>query len=114
MISASTCRQIVELSDATVDKILERLSPKVEAAATAGKRTYSIYEDGLWEGVNVTFGASPKPTPLQLRVIEKLKAHGFLSAKLSADGDKYIPRGLADDFDGTGPDYQNFCIVISW
>ena len=113
MISASTCRQIVELSDATVDKILERLSPKVEAAATAGKRTYSIYEEGLWEGVNVAFGASPKPTALQLRVIEKLKAHGFLSAKLCADGGKYIPRGLQSD-DGDGPEYQNFCIVISW
>jgi len=51
-------------------------------------------------------------TPLQKAVELKLKELGY-RAEFKLDGDKYVPRGLADDM-GNGPTIQNYGIQISW
>jgi hypothetical protein len=51
-------------------------------------------------------------TPLQHAVADKLKELGY-RVEIKLDGDKYVPRGLADD-NGNGPTIQNYGIQIGW
>lgn len=109
MITAKDAKQLYEDSGYEVEQFLtHQVETEVINAAKSGKRQIMIYLGTIspFEYVqNVT-------TPLHRAVVSRLKELGF-HAEIQPYGNKYVPRGLADD-DGTGPEHQNFGIHIGW
>lgn len=109
MITAKEAKQLYDESGAEVEQFLKNSVEKpVTDAAKGGKRfvficlgTVRLYEH-----------AQDKLTPLNKAVLERLVELGY-RARVVLDGDKYVPRGLADD-DGNGPTVQNYGIQIGW
>lgn len=109
MIDAKQAKQLYDESGAEVDQFLKtEVEKKVIDAAKGGKRYTFIFLDtvGPYEYVE------NKLTPLNRAVVDKLVELGY-RARVVNDGDKYVPRGLADD-DGNGPAHQNYGIQIGW
>lgn len=107
MLNAQSARKLVQ-EYASVEKvIIPEILREVEEAAKEGKTSVQIYIDAIdsWSTwVN---------TPEMIRVSSKLESLGF-KVTIERYGDKYIPRGLQDDYNGTGPMYQNYGYVINW
>jgi hypothetical protein len=109
MITAKEAKELYDQSGAEVDAYLKNTVEKeVKKAAEGGKRSVTIH-----------LGTVPQfeylvqvITPLQQAVVEKLKELGYQAA-IKLDGEKYVPRGWADD-DGNGRTVQNYEIVIGW
>jgi hypothetical protein len=82
---------------------------KIIDAAKAGKRRVfiSISSLGPFDHLDT------KITPLNKAVLAKLIELGY-SASIEKDGAPYVPRGLADDFDNSGPMHTNYGFKISW
>ena len=110
MITAQQARELALTSDSAIEKFLEKLEPKIVAAAEAGRRELAVYEEGLW--CNSETFRPVAPTPPQTRLCEALNRFGF-GASVVQHGDAYVPRGLADDI-GEGPEYINHVILIRW
>lgn len=109
MITAQEAKQLYDESGAEVDQFLKNeVEQKVADAAKGGKRQVFVYMGSVkqFEYLDRTI------TPLQQAVADKLKTLGY-RADIKLDGDKYVPRGLADDY-GNGPTIQNYGIQISW
>lgn len=108
MISAKEAREMYEKSNARIAKYLETdVEPHVLKAVEVGKCQCSVY-----------IGAEPSyksisPNPFQQSVIEELKKLGY-RVRFGSFGEKYVPRGLADDHDGSGPEHTNYGFEISW
>ena len=109
MITATEAKELYDKSGAEVTAYLKNTVEKeVVKAAEGGKRNTIIHLGSL-----EPFGYLDRViTPLQWSVIDKLKELGY-HAVIKLYGDKYVPRGLADD-DGNGPSHQNYGIQISW
>lgn len=108
MITAKEAKTLYDDSGAEVDAYLStKIEPAIRKAATAGKRTMFHYLDAeeVWKTVN--------PTPLQIRIIDKLRELGFHVAFGRDESHVYVPRGLADD-EGNGPKYSNYGLTIGW
>ena len=91
---------------------MEVLSPKIEDAASKGKRELQVYEEGWW-GCEEDFRThSVLPSTKQVRLMEQLKKHGY-HAEFGRISAGYVPRGLTED-DGSGPTYYNMGISIRW
>ena len=109
MITAKEAKQLYDQSGAEVEQFLKsEVEKKVADAASRGKRFTFICLGtiGPYEYVE------HKLTPLNWAVVERLAELGY-HARVTLDGDKYVPRGLADD-DGNGPSHQNYGIQIGW
>ena len=109
MIDAKQAKQLYDQSGAEVEQFLKNsVEKKVTDAAKGGKRQVFIDLGSLgpYEYVD------RKLTPLNWAVVQRLVELGY-HAKIVLDGDKYVPRGLADD-DGNGPSHQNYGIQIGW
>ena len=109
MINAKEAKALYDQSGQEVTDYLDHTVEKeVVKAAEGGKRYTIIYlgSKGPYEYLVQMI------TPLQQAVVEKLKDLGY-SAEIKLYGDKYVPRGLADD-DGNGPSHENYGIYISW
>jgi len=109
MITAQEAKQLYDESGAEVDQFLKNeVEQKVADAAKGGKRQVFVYMGSVkqFEYLDRTV------TPLQKAVADKLKTLGY-RVEIKLDGDKYVPRGLADDY-GKGPTIQNYGIQISW
>ena len=109
MITANEAKQLYDESGHEVEQFLKNeVEKKVTDAAKGGKRHVFIHMGAVnqFEYLDRTI------TPLQQAVADKLKTLGY-RADFKLDGDKYVPRGLADD-DGNGPKIQNYGIQISW
>lgn len=97
-----------EKSNARVLKYLETdVEPIVMKALEGGKCQCTVH-----------IGAEPSyqnisPNPFQQSVMEELKKLGY-QVKFGSFGDKYVPRGLADDYNGSGPEHKNYGFEISW
>ena len=109
MITAAEAKTLYDESGVAVDSYLNRtITPEIEKAAKAGKRT-----------VFIDVGSEPHyrsikalQAPLHSSTMMKLTGLGY-KVKWDTDGDPYVPRGLADDY-GEGPEYTNVGIHISW
>jgi hypothetical protein len=109
MITAKEAKELYDESGAEVEQFLSyNVEQKVMDAANGGKRSVTIHL-----GSKDHFSCLAQLiTPLQKAVVEKLKELGY-QVVIKADGEFYVPRGLADD-DGNGPKHQNYGIQISW
>jgi hypothetical protein len=110
MITAAQARELAATSDSAIEKFLEKLEPKIAAAAEAGKREFAVYEEGLWSNAETYLRVTE--TPIQARLCAALNRFGF-GASVVQHGDAYVPRGLADDA-GEGPAHINHVILIRW
>jgi hypothetical protein len=110
MITANEAKKLYEKSGQEVEDFLTyKVEGEVIKAANGGKRQTCIFLDSL----NIFDHLDQKITPLQKAVVDKLKGLGY-SAAIKQYGERYVPRGLADD-DGKGPSpHQNYGIIISW
>lgn len=109
MITAKEAKQLYDESGAEVEQFLKNeVEKRVTDAAKGGKCYVFIHLGSVkqFEYLDRTI------TPLQQAVADKLKTLGY-HARIRLDGDKYVPRGLADD-NGNGPTIQNYGIQISW
>jgi hypothetical protein len=109
MIDAKQAKQLYDESGAEVEQFLKNeVEKRVIDAAKGGKRQVFIYLDAVkqFEYLDRTI------TPLQQAVADKLKTLGY-RADIKLDGERYVPRGLADD-NGHGPTVQNYGIQVSW
>lgn len=109
MITATEAKKLYDQSGVEVQEYLkEKVEPKVTEAAKSGKRFTFIYLGSLEPYRTV----EQELLPIQKAVVEKLQELGY-RARVVLDGDKYVPRGLADD-NGEGPKYQNYGIQVGW
>jgi|LauGreDrversion4_2_1035121.scaffolds.fasta_scaffold413088_2 hypothetical protein len=109
MISAQEAKQLYDESGAEVEQFLKNnVEQNVANAAKGGNRYVFIFLGS----VEMFRTLTAEITPLQKAVVAKLKELGY-RAEIKLDGDKYVPRGLADD-DGNGPKHQNYGIQIGW
>ena len=109
MIKAKEAKQLYDESGAEVTEYLKHhIEQKIIDAAKGGKRFVFICigSVGPYEYVE------NKLTPLDRAVVDKLVELGY-RARVCNDGDKYVPRGLAEG-DGSGPLYQNYGIQVGW
>jgi hypothetical protein len=109
MITAKEAKELYDQSGQEVEDFLKHnVEQVVWKSATGGKRQAFIHLGSVkqFEYLDRTI------TPLQQAVADKLKTLGY-RADIKLDGDKYVPRGLADD-NGNGPTIQNYGIQISW
>lgn len=109
MLTANQAKQLYDESGHEVEQFLKNeVEKKVTDAAKGGKRQVFVYLGSVkqFDYLDRTV------TPLQEAVRWKLKELGY-SAEFKLDGDKYVPRGLADDNDN-GPTIQNYGIQIGW
>lgn len=109
MITAAQAKNLCAESGVAVDNYLNRtIAPEIYKAAKAGKR-----------GVFIQVGSEPlvgsigaMKEPLHTSAMMKLTGLGY-TVRWGADGDPYVPRGLADDY-GKGPAHTNVGIHIIW
>ena len=109
MITAKEAKELYDQSGQEVEDFLKHnVEKEVVKAAEGGKRQVFIHLGSVkqFEYLDRTI------TPLQQAVADKLKTLGY-HVVIRLDGDKYVPRGLADDM-GNGPTIQNYGIQISW
>lgn len=109
MITAKEAKELYDQSGAEVEQFLKtQVEKRVADAANGGKRFVFIHLGSVkqFEYLDCTI------TPLQKAVADKLKTLGY-RVEFKLDGDKYVPRGLADD-NGWGPTIQNYGIQVSW
>lgn len=109
MITAKEAKQLYDKSDAEAEQFLStKVEPKVIEAATQGKRCTYVFIDATdpWKRIEGEI------TNVHRRVIDMLIDLGYV-VTLCYYGDKYVPRGLADDA-GNGPEYQNYGIRVCW
>lgn len=108
MIDAKSAKQLYDQSEGQVQTYLDtKLDKAIKDAAAAGKR--SIFHDMGSEEVFRTV----EPTPIQKQIMVKLTELGYTVKFVPKHGDKYVPRGLANDNE-SGPSYQNYGIQINW
>lgn len=109
MITANQAKQLYDESGAEVEQFLKcNVEQKVMDAAEGGKRQVFVFLGS----VELFRTLTAETTPLQQAAANKLQELGY-RAEIRLDGDKYVPRGLADD-DGNGPKIQNYGIQIGW
>ena len=111
MFSAADAARLADQASGKYEKICERIGEKVKELSEVGKREYAIYETGYWSAEPTL--RIPGPTEAQRLLMTCLRKYGYF-AELLRDGETYVPRGLADDYDNSGPEHQNWCIVIRW
>lgn len=117
MITAKEAKELFEVSDTIVDQFLDVIDPAIRNAAIAGKKELCVSSivtlpDHSKVGGSIGPFDRLEITPFQQRLIDKLVSYGF-GAKLELYGNKYVPRGLADD-DNHGPEHQNYTIIVRW
>ena len=109
MINAKEAKELYDKSGQEIaDYLKYKVEKEVVKAAEGGKRNTVIHlgSKGMFDHLDQII------TPLQKAVVDKLKELGY-RAEIKLYGDKYVPRGVADD-DGDGPWHGNYGISISW
>lgn len=108
MITAKEAKNLYDQSGSEVQEYLERfIEHKIIKAAESGKREYIDHLDA--EEISKV----PNILSLHKAVVLELIRLGY-SAEIVSYGDQYVPAGLRDDYDGSGPMYQNYGIEIKW
>ena len=110
MISVEEARKLSEANDKHFNHLIDAIGTAIKNAAEKGERVYHCYISGLWEAKSISY--LPVENGPQSKVINKLRSYGYV-AQLVTDGDRYVPRGLADD-NGDGPEHINHVIEVKW
>lgn len=107
MITAKEAKELYDQSGAEVQAFLKnKVEPEVIKAAKSGKRSVIIHLGAEPTYVNV------QPEPLHVQAMVALRKLGFMPS-FCMYGEKYVPRGLADD-DGNGPSHRNYGLQVGW
>lgn len=106
MISAKEALELYNNSLYTLQRYLEdNFHSGIRQAAMDGKKQY-------FHCIDCCSSTLPKMSDLEYKVVGELQKLGY-KVNYTFYGDKYVPRGLADD-DGNGPEHQNYGILVSW
>lgn len=107
MLSAKEALKIYNDSLCTLLHYLdEKFHNQIKQASANGNREYYL-DLGSTDRPNL-----PEIEILPKKAIEELRKLGY-SAEYKFQGERYVPRGLADDC-GNDPDYCNYGIVVRW
>lgn len=110
MISAAEAKKIWEESESELTRFLvEQAEPVILKAAQAGKCSVIIHLNAKESNMNRRI----QETAVETRYVERLKELGYTAA-IVAYGDPYVPAGLRDEYDGSGPEYMNYGIEVRW
>lgn len=111
MLTAQDALTLATRDEVAVENLLKQLDPLVRAAATAGKRCYEINIPG-WTACETFWmeRTADAKTKLAMNALKKL---GY-TANWGPVGTPYVPVGLKDDYDGSGPMHCNLAITIRW
>ena len=112
MITAYEARQLAIVGDSKIEAIMEKLDKEITHRAGLGQNEYVAYEHVPWNSHRTQFYQIPEVTPIQAKIIQRLKDFGY-DAEMDWDEKRYVPPGLADD-DGHGPEHQNYVLRIRW
>lgn len=116
MITAKEALELTRVSETHIAKCMNVLDQNIREAAKDGIRVFRTSNTTAFGGESLGGSLGPcekiSVTPFQQRVIDALQKNGF-SARMEIYGERYVPRGLADD-DGNGPIYQNYALTIRW
>lgn len=106
MITSQEAKSLYDKSGAEVqDYLTHNIEKEIIRRSQGGNRDYTLH-------LGAEQWSIPKLTPLLQGVMDELKRLGY-RVKYTSYGEKYVPRGLADD-DGNGPEKQNYGIEINW
>ena len=109
MITAAEAKVLYDQSGAEVDSYLKHeVESKIVKAAMEGKRSVTI----LLGSLECFKHLDQEVIPIQKAVVTKLKELKY-RAVIQVYGDRYVPRGLADD-DGNGPAHRIYGFEIEW
>ena len=104
MLKDQAARKLVQEYVSVEKVILPQILQKIEEAAKKGENSVQIYIEAIDEG------STWVNTPEMIRVSSKLESLGF-KVTIERYGDMYV---LQDDYDGTGPMYQNYGYIVDW
>lgn len=108
MITAKEAKALYDASSVEVLQYLVKIiEPIIIKEAKAGKRRVFIRL-----GSDESFMQVPKLSPVLETVASELRKLGY-TIQTGKDGASYVPRGMLGD-DGSGPEYTNYGIFISW
>ena len=109
MINAKEAAELVRSSGVEADRFIDiNVAAMVERAAGKGLRSVFIFVGSL-----KSYSPLPTCTPVELQVIDKLKALGYDVDLVKDNANTYIPPALQND-DGTGPVYCNYGFCVKW
>lgn len=109
MITAAEAKKLYDESGKEIqDYISANIEKQVINSAKSGKRSITVNIGSL----NSFQYVNDYLTPLNKGVFTELKKLGY-NVKVDKYGDKYVPRGLADE-NGNGPVHQNYGFIIGW
>jgi hypothetical protein len=113
MINAHEARKIVDLSDKSVDTLMESLDSKIRANAALGGNVYKCNCNKLsYTSMSNQGDLENNPArDIQNRIIEKLKNLGYM-ASMENDGLPYVPRAY-EDYE-VAPTAQYVRLKITW
>lgn len=108
MITANEAKQLVENSAKNVDDYIEKeFSQHIRALSIQGLREF-IKHLGAIEPLKEF-----KLTAIEKAAINKLQKLGY-SVRVERYGNSYVPLGLQNDFDASGPLHTNYGIIVEW
>ena len=107
MLDARGARKLVYEYNLVEKVLIPKVLQEVEKAARKGETSVEVYIGSQEAHLVIEVSEDTK------RIIDHLDSLGFESGVSYYVG-SYIPRGLADDYDGSGPLYMNYGILIDW
>ena len=107
MLDAKGARKLVYEYNLVEKVLIPKVLQEVEKAARKGETSVEVYIGSQEAHLVIEVSEDTK------RIIDRLDSLGFQSG-VNYYGSSYIPRGLADDYDRSGPIYKNYGILISW
>lgn len=107
MLDAKGARKLVYEYNRVEKVLIPLVLREIEKAARKGETSTKVYIDSQEADLVIEVSEDTK------RIIDRLDSLGFQSG-VNYYGSSYIPRGLADDYDGSGPLHMNYGILISW
>lgn len=110
MLTATEAKKLYDESGQEVKDFLDhKVEKQVINAAEGGQRHVFIDIGSLGPFDHL----DQRITPLNKAILIKLKELGY-RASIEKDGAPYVPCGLADDFDNSGPMHTNYGFRICW
>ena len=107
MLDAKGARKFVYEYNLVEKVLIPEVLQEVEKAARKGETSTKVYIGSQEAHLVIEVSEYTK------RIIDRLDSLGFESG-VNYYGSSYVPRGLEDDYDRSGPIYKNYGILISW
>lgn len=107
MLDAKGARKLVHEYNLVEKVLIPLVLREIEKAARKGETSTEVYIGSQEADLVIEVSEDTK------RIIDHLDSLGFQSG-VNYYGSSYVPRGLEDDYDRSGPIYKNYGILISW